>query len=301
VPISFIVLTFNEEKNLDACLRSIVGWAREVFVVDSGSVDHTLEIAERHGAKVFHHSFETHAKQWKWACENLPITNEWVLALDADQRVTAELREEIRVFLKSPGGASLAVNGCYVRRRQIFRGRWIKHGGYYPKHLLKLFRRDAVQLDEGDLVDHHFRVRGNVLKLNSDVIEDNQNEADISVWIAKHNRYAVLQAQEEIKQRNSENQQPAAKAFGGTPDQRILWLKHLWSKLPLYSRPLIYFLYRYFLRFGFLDGKEGFIFHFLQAYWYRLLVDIKIDELRSNEVETDKEYVEASTRKPATG
>jgi glycosyltransferase involved in cell wall biosynthesis len=299
VPISFIVLTFNEEKNLDACLSSVAGWAGKIFVVDSGSTDHTLEIAKRYGARIFCHPFETHAKQWKWVLENLPITTNWVLALDADQRATTELREEISNFLQNQNETSLTINGCYVRRRQIFRGKWIKHGGYYPKYLLKLFRRDAVLVDEGDLVDHHFRVGGNVIKLGSDVIEDNQNEADISVWIAKHNRYAVLQAQEEVRQRKNERQQHITKSFFGTPDQRILWLKQLWTNLPLYGRPFIYFLYRYFFRFGFLDGKEGFIFHFLQAYWYRLLVDIKIDEIRGKEIEADKQYAEASlTNKP---
>lgn len=297
--LTVVVLTFNEERNLNACLQSVAGWARDIFVIDSGSTDHTLEIAEQHQATIYCHAFETHAKQWLWALKNLPIQTDWVLALDADQRVTAELRADIGSFFQKQNESPIAVDGCYVRRRQIFRGKWIKHGGYYPKYLLKLFRKDAVQIDEGDLVDHHFRVSGQVLKLNSDIIEDNQNEADISVWIAKHNRYAVLQAQEEIRLRLGEYQPSITKYWGGTPDQRVLWLKGLWRKMPLYSRPLFYFLYRYFLRFGFLDGKQGFIFHFLQAYWYRLLVDIKIDEIRSKRVELDKQYAEPSTHNRA--
>jgi glycosyltransferase involved in cell wall biosynthesis len=279
-PLSFVVLTFNEEKNLNACLNSVADWAREIFVVDSGSTDRTLEIARQHRARIFCHPFETHAKQWKWALENLPITSDWVLALDADQSVTAELREEIRHFLQKQTESSSIINGCYVRRRQMFRGKWIKHGGYYPKYLLKLFRRDAVLIDEGDLVDHHFRVRGNIIKLNSDVIEDNQNEADISVWIEKHNRYASLQAREEFRRARKRQDQVLQRSFWGSPDERILWLKYVWSGLPLYARPFLYFFYRYILRLGFLDGKEGFIFHFLQGLWYRLLIDVKIDELR---------------------
>jgi glycosyltransferase involved in cell wall biosynthesis len=111
VPISFIVLTFNEEKNLNSCLGSVAGWAKEIFVVDSGSADHTLEIAGRHGAQCFYHPFDTHAKQWRWALDNLPISTDWILALDADQSVTAELRKEIGNFLQGRNDA----RGCYVR------------------------------------------------------------------------------------------------------------------------------------------------------------------------------------------
>ena len=297
VPISFIVLTFNEEKNLNTCLGSVAGWAQEIFVVDSGSTDQTLDIARRHGANCFHHAFDSHARQWKWALENLPISTDWVLALDADQSVTDELREEIGQLLQG----QRAAHGCYVRRRQIFRGRWIQHGGYYPKYLLKLFRRDAVQIDEGDLVDHHFRVQGHTLKLGADIIEDNQNEADISIWITKHNRYATLQAEEEVQRRAGESARHSVKSLFGTPDQRVLWLKQLWQRLPLFVRPLLYFLYRYFFRLGFLDGKEGFIFHFLQAGWYRLLVDIKIDELQREGVKNQLPRSETAAHEQATG
>jgi glycosyltransferase involved in cell wall biosynthesis len=276
--VSFVVLTRDEERNIAACLGSVAGWAAEIFVIDSGSVDDTLRIAENFGARVFSHSFETHAKQWDWALRNLPIKTDWVLALDADQSVTPELRGEITEFISDPKNA--AVDGCYVRRRQVFRGRWIKHGGYYPKYLLKFFRRGAAWSDERDLVDHHFRVEGRVAKLRNDIIEDNQNEASISTWIGKHNRYAVLQAHEEFERRRAAPHVGTKPRLLGTPDERILWLKGAWIRLPLYVRPLIYFLYRYIFRLGVLDGKQGFIFHFLQAYWYRLLVDINLDELR---------------------
>lgn len=276
--VTFVVLTRDEGHNIGACLGSVAGWTAEIFVVDSGSVDDTLSIAETFGARVFSHPFETHAKQWAWALRNLPVKTDWVLALDADQRVTPELRDEITEFISDPNNST--VNGCYVRRQQVFRGKWIKHGGYYPKYLLKLFRRGATQSDEGDLVDHHFRVKGRVAKLKNDIIEDNQNEARISTWIAKHNRYAMLQAREEFEQGRGLPRVGAKPRLLGTPDERILWLKRVWVRLPLYARPLLYFIYRYVFRLGVLDGKQGFIFHFLQAYWYRLLVDINLDELR---------------------
>jgi len=189
--------------------------------------------------------------------------------------VTPELRESIAAAFAEDGTARDA-NGYFLIRRQVFRGRWIKYGGYYPKYLLKLFRRSAVMLDDGDLVDHHFRVAEGLVRLGGDLIEDNRNEARIADWIEKHNRYARLQARQEIERLGVG---PAPRLFG-TPDERTAWMKSIWSRLPLYLRPIGYFVYRYFLRLGFLDGKEGFVFHFMQAFWYRLLVDINRDEMR---------------------
>ena len=278
LPLSVVVLTFNEERNLPSCLDSVAGWAEQIFIVDSGSTDGTLAIAERCAAHVVTHAFESHARQWQWALSSLPL-DRWVLALDADQSLTPELREDItRKLVDWTGPDSPA--GAYLNRRQIFRGRWIRHGGYYPKYLLKLFRRDAVSMDESDLVDHHFAVNGPTVLLEGDLIEDNRNEAVISVWIDKHNRYAALQAREEqARWASADGRAPAGRVFG-SPDERANWRKRLWNRLPLYVRPFGYFVYRYVIRLGFLDGKEGFIFHFMQAWWYRLLVDINRDELR---------------------
>ena len=294
LPLTFIVLTRNEEWNLAACLESVAGWVQEIFVVDSGSTDRTVEIAESYGAKVVTHPFETHPKQWNWALQNLPISTNWILALDADQRVTPELRQEITALFYEKNIDNSDIKGFYVIRKQIFRGRWIKHGGYYPKYLLKLFRHNAAWADENDLVDHHFRVRGEVAKLQHDIIEDNQNEADISVWVEKNNRYAILQAREEINAAHNRERRALNASLMGSPDERSLWLKNLWSHLPLFIRPFLYFSYRYFVRLGFMDGKQGFIFHFLQAFWYRLLVDIKVDELRQQNLEKPEELTDST-------
>jgi glycosyltransferase involved in cell wall biosynthesis len=273
--LSAVILTYNEEHNLSACLSSLKLLRCPIFVVDSGSTDRTLEIAAQFGAMILKHPFTTHTQQWDWALKNVPLESEWVMALDADQAITSDLAAEIRTQL----GTSM-FDGLYVKRRQVFRGRWIKHGGYYPKYLLKLFRHDKVYLHGGDSVDHHFYVRGSCGKLQHDLIEANHKEDNISFWIEKHNRYATLMAAEEHRQRDGGYESPITPSLFESPDQRVIWLKRLWSRLPLFVRPSLYFIYRYFLRAGFLDGKEGFIFHFLQAYWYRLLVDINLDEIR---------------------
>src|SRR5206468_5171715 len=138
-------------------------------------------------AKVYQHTFATHAQQWSWALNTLPLRSDWVLALDADQRVSPNLAEEIQ----SLSASKLAdVEGIFLKRRQVFRNRWIKYGGYYPKYLLKMFRRGCAHADPGDLVDHHFYVTGKVERLNHDLIEENKKEDDIGFWIEKHNRYA---------------------------------------------------------------------------------------------------------------
>lgn len=275
-PVTLVVLTFNESRNLAACLESVRGWATDMFVVDSGSTDDTVTLAKQSGAQVVSHPFDTHARQWEWAIRELPIRTDWVLGLDADQRVMPELRSAIDLALATAD----AVDGYYVRRRQIFRGTWIRHGGYYPKHLLKLFRRSRVRLDPRELVDHHFHVDGPTRKLQADIIEDNQNEANIAAWTAKHNRYATLQARQELAAKAANESTPSS-AVLESPDARTRWLKQAWGRLPLFVRPCVYVFYRYVLRLGFLDGKQGFIFHVLQGFWYRLLVDVNVDELRS--------------------
>jgi glycosyltransferase involved in cell wall biosynthesis len=289
LPLTLVVLTHNEALNIRECLKGMADWLAAVFVVDSGSTDHTVEIATSLGASVYAHPFETHARQWRWALEHLPITTDWVLALDADQQLLPELREELDATFR--GGVEPHVSGLYINRRQIFRGRWIRYGGYYPKYLLKIFRRDDVTIDEADLVDHHFTVGGETRKLQSDLLEDNRNEAAIAVWTEKHNRYAVRQARQEMQERHDREARrtlrerldkpaPTWRSLFGNPDERVLWLKDVWSRLPLFVRPCLYVTYRYILRLGFLDGREGFIFHVLQGFWYRLLVDINISELR---------------------
>ena len=273
-PVAVVVLTWNEEANLEACLASVHDWCGELFVVDSTSTDGTVDIARRFGATVVTHPFTTHTMQWRWALGALGIQSPWVLALDADQRVSPELAESMRRTVAADDGK--AVDGYYLSRRQIFRGRWIRHGGYYPKYLLKFFRRGASRLDPQDLVDHHFLVDGHVGTLSGDLIEDNANERRISDWIAKHNRYARLQAEEERARLAAGA--PEGRPFGHR-DERLRWVKRLWRRSPLYFRPFAYFGYRYVLRLGFLDGREGFVFHFMQALWYRLLVDINREEL----------------------
>lgn len=278
VPVSVFILTYNEERNLEACLASLVPWAGEVFLVDSYSSDGTLDIAARYGARVVQNRFAGYSTQHNWALQNLPFRYDWILSLDADHRVLPELRDELAELLPR---APVDLNGYFVKRRQIFRGTWIRHGGYYPKYLLKLFRRGTARCDEHEF-ENRFYVDGLTGKLRNDITEDNANEHSIGFWIDKHNKYAAAQAAEELERRNGAGYLLKPRLFGN-PDERTLWLKQRWYRLPLFVRPFLYFFYRYFFRLGFLDGKQGFLFHFLQGFWFRLLVDVKLEELLSGQ------------------
>jgi glycosyltransferase involved in cell wall biosynthesis len=274
IPVSVIILTYNEEKNLLSTLEGVVNLVDEIFIVDSFSTDTTLDIAKEYNAVVYQNKFETHTKQWLYALTNLPITNGWILGLDADQKITIELKNELKELFK---GGDPPFDGYYIKRKMFFLGQWIRYGGYYPRYLLKLFRKDKVFLDAGELMDHHFYVNGYTSSLYSDMIEDNKNET-LQFWLTKHVRYAKLQAQEEIE-RTREHVKTNANILGNQ-DERRQSLKNIWEMAPLFLRPFIYFLYRYFFQLGFLDGRVGIIFHFLQAFWYRFTVDALIYETK---------------------
>lgn len=268
--LSIIILTYNEEHNLPKCLKSLEGLNADIYIIDSFSTDQTQAIAEQYQTTFIQHEFKTHVKQWKFALSIPEINSEWILGLDADQELSPELRKEIETTVQN----NPKENGFYICRKNYFLNKWIKYGGYYPRYLLKLFRKEFVYLDEHELMDHHFYVNGTAAKLKFDLSEHNLKET-LNFWIAKHNKYAALQAQEEI----NANIIFKGKLFG-SQDERRLFFKRIWNQSPLFIRPLVYFLYRYFIQLGFLDGKEGLIFHFLQGFWYRFLVDAKIYELR---------------------
>jgi glycosyltransferase involved in cell wall biosynthesis len=278
VPLTVLVTTRNEEANVERCLRSVHGFADQIFVLDSESADRTVEIAR--GYAEVHTLAYDHSRiiPWifQWGLDNLPLRNDWVLILEADQAVTPELKEEIAALLARPDG--VREDGFYIRRRQIFRGKPLRFGGYGGKVLLKLFRRGRSGLDPVEQ-DTRVYVRGPVGRLRAPLEEWNVKEDAIQFYLQKHLRYAEAFAREELERRRGGIPWKTAPRLLGTPDERILWMKSLYYRMPLYVRPFLYFLYRYFFLLGILDGKTGFIFHFLQAFWFRLIVDIRLEEL----------------------
>jgi glycosyltransferase involved in cell wall biosynthesis len=277
-PLSVLVVTRNEELNLERCLASVHGFADQIFVVDSESSDRTREIARRFADEVHELPYDhTRIIPWifQWGLDHLPIRNDWVLILEADQALPAELRQEIAALLARP---EIAEDGFYIRRKQIFRGQWIRFGGYGRKRLLKLFRRGRGELDPVEQ-DTRVYVRGRVGTLRAALEEWNLKEDAILFYLQKHLRYAEAFAREELLRRQGGIGWKLTPRLFGTSDERTLWLKARYYRLPLFIRPALYFFYRYVLLLGVLDGKNGFLFHFLQAFWFRLVVDVRLEEL----------------------
>ncbi len=288
---SFIIITFNEEILLPRLLESIGDLDASIYILDSGSTDGTVAIAETAGAKVLQHPFENHPTQWDFALKNFEISTPWVICLDADQIVTPELKTLLEEF-KDQDYAD--VNGIYFNRKNFFKGAWIKHGGYSPFYLLKMFRFGVGYSDLNENMDHRFIIPGKtVIWKKGYLLEENLKENSISFWIAKHNRYSDLVAHEEVERLMQIRSQTLKPHFWGSPDERTAWFKQLWWKLPRYVRPALYFIYRMFFQLGILDSRTGVIFHFMQAFWFRLVVDIKIDEILKAQKGTIK------TTKPA--
>lgn len=278
---SFIILTYNEEQHLPRLLNSIKELNAPIFILDSGSTDNTLKIAGDFGAKVLYNKFENHPKQWDFALKNFYIKTPWIIGLDADQIVLSELFEKLKNF--KDADIPKEINGIYYNRKNYFKGRWIKHGGYFPRYLLKMFRTGIGYSDTNENMDHRFIVPGKTIIWKDGYIkEENLKENEIRFWIDKHNRYSDLVAQEEIERRKKLRTQSIRPKLFGSPDERIAFLKKIWWSLPLFVRPFLYFFYRFIIQLGILDGKEGWIFHYLQAFWFRLVVDIKIWELRKS-------------------
>lgn len=283
--LAVIILTYNEEANIAQALNSVTGWANEIFILDSFSADQTLEIARQHGCQIAQNKFENYAKQRNHALDNLPICSEWVLFLDADEWLSDALKQEIFDLIAT----SPAENGFYIKRRLIWMGRWI-HRGYYPTWILRLFRHGKGRCEDR-AVNEHFIVEGQVGYLRNDFTDENRK--GLTDWIAKHNGYATREAQELLNMRTTQGYQEINAHLFGTQAQRKRWLRYrIWNNLPPLIRPFFYFFYRYILAGGFLDGREAFIYHFLQALWYPILIDIKYLEMqmsRSFEVKKRRE------------
>lgn len=278
--ITVIILTFNEQKHIERCIRSVQSFARRVLVVDSFSTDATEAISRGLGADFVQHSFTNQAEQFNWALDNVPIATEWVLRMDADEYVLPELASEIERRLSE---MPATVTGINLKRRVVFMGRWIKHGGYYPIELLRLFRRGKARSEQRAMDEHIRIVEGKTVCFENDIVDENMQ--DLTWWTQKHNNYASREARELFDLQHGRSR-PQEDSFHQTTKQaeRKRWVKEkIYARMPIMARPLAYFLYRYVLLLGFLDGREGLIWHVLQGFWYRFLVDAKLLEAKRRE------------------
>lgn len=285
LPVSVIVPVKNEERNITACLES-VGWADEIWVVDSHSTDSTCEIARRHGARVEQFDYAgSFPKKKNWALQNLPLKNEWVLLLDADERVMPELQAEISDVLKRDQKA----DGYYINRRLIFLGRWIKHCGWYPSWNLRLFKHRLGRFEKleaedvenaGDVEVHeHVLLDGRAEYLKHDLLHEDFKS--IYHFIERHNRYSNWDARVYANLAGGlAGSHTINSSLFGSPLERKRFIKQIWARFPF--RPLLRFLWMYVIKLGFLDGRPGLIFCTLMT-MHEAVISAKIYEMRQQE------------------
>lgn len=275
--ISAIILTFNEALHIERCINSLNSAGIKVHVVDSGSTDCTVELAESLGAKVYYNKWKNYADQFQWGLDNCVIETDWVMRMDADEYLESDLINELKGGLVD---VPLDVSGFYIRRKYFFLGKWIKYGAVYPLNLLRIWRAGEGKI-ESRWMDEHIVLPGNkkTAFLTGHIVDDNLNNT--RWYIDKHNKYAdremidiltrkySLLPQDETISEDKSNFQARVKRF---------FKERIYNNLPVFLRPTLYFFYRYFLRLGFLDGTKGFAFHFMQGLWYRSLVDLRVLE-----------------------
>ncbi|MDD4969968.1 MAG: glycosyltransferase family 2 protein [Paludibacter sp.] len=274
--LSAIILTYNEEIHIARCINSLKGIVDDIFVIDSFSTDSTIEIAKKMGVKVFQNKFVNQAIQFNWALENCDIKADWILRIDADEYIDNKNNIDLRQTLSY---LPSEVTGLIISRKIVFMGKPLLHGGWYPKWNLRIFRNGKGKCENRWMDEHIILNEGHAQQLQLDFVDDNLN--DLTWWTTKHNNYASREAADYfLSHDNPEQEKSVEPKFFGNDAERKRWLKLRYLNFPLFIRPLFNFIFRYIFKLGFLDGKQGFIWHFLQGFWYRYLVDAKIYELK---------------------
>lgn len=276
--ITAIILTKNEEMNLPDCIRSIQHFVRRIIVVDSYSTDNTVQIAQRMGAEVLQHKWINLAKQYMWAMEQIQIDTEWIFRIDADERISAEAAKEIEAICRNDDPA---INGIVIRYTVEFMGKELKHGGIYPFKKLLIYRNGHGKIEDRAMDEHIVLLDGRAIELGHDSYHHDYK--NIEAWINKHNQYSTREVIDYYSNKQCKHED--GRMLYGTAKLKRWFKFNVYYRLPIGTRAHLYYIYRYYLRFGFLDGKEGKIFCFLQAYWYRFLVDAKIYEAELKERE----------------
>lgn len=291
--LSVIILTYNEELHIRRCLENVIPIAKKIYVVDCFSTDKTKEIASGLGAEVVEHEWPgNQAEQFNWALNNLPIDTRWVLRLDADEYLLPELVQELQEKLPTLPDD---VTGIIFNRRHIFMGKWMRRG-IYPVKLLRVFRYGKGMCEQR-LMDEHIQLtEGHAVEFEHDFCDHNLN--NLSWFCHKHVNYAIREAVDlldiELDLTGAAETDDHKEISPQALAKRMK--KHKYARQPLFWRSFAYFCYRYFLKGACLDGKIGFIWTFLQGWWYRTLVDAKVLEIKL-QCGTDREKIKALLRR----
>ena len=286
--ISAIVMTYNEEIHIRRCLENAFLVARDVFVIDCFSTDRTVEIAQEMGATVLQNKWVNYATQFNWALDNAPIKTSWVLRFDADEYLEEDLIKEIQTKLPSEPED---VTGIEFHLKVKFLNKWMKHAS--PSVVLLRLFRYGIGRSEIRLMDEHIVLSQGISKTyNGAFVDHNLN--NITWWAQKHVGYAKRESADLLNIEFDLSEQSGKNHLEGQAGAKRA-LKYRYAHKKLFWRSFIYFLYRYFYKRGFLDGKEGFLWCFMQGWWYRTLVDIQVYQIKrecNNEPERIREYLD---------
>ncbi|MBD1937753.1 glycosyltransferase family 2 protein [Microcoleus sp. FACHB-68] len=272
---SIYILTYNEEIDIAACIESAL-MSDDIIVVDSFSRDRTVEIAHRYPVRLVQHPFETHGKQRTWMLQSVPTKYEWVYILEADERMTPALFQECLEATKTE-----EYIGYYVAEQVIFMDRWIRRSTQYPRYQMRLFRKDKVWFSDYGHTERE--VCEGPTGFITETYPHYTCSKGLSRWIEKHNRYSTDEAAETLRQLEKGSVSLRDLVLGHSEVARRRALKDLSLRLPF--RPLLRFLYMYFLLGGFLDGRAGFAWCTLQAF-YEYLILLKVWEMENLPVPT---------------
>lgn len=272
-----VILTFNSEASLELVVKSCESLGPRIVVVDSFSQDSTIELAKTLGCEVIQHEFINYAAQRNWAQTEIGLSEGWYLHLDSDEVLSQELQASIQQAIQNP-----THSGYLIKRAPYFLGKRIRYGAINPTWHLRLYQAGKGQCEDR-LYDQHFVMDQPAGKLKGDLLD--LQLTTLEAWTAAHNRWSTAEANEvfqKSKPTEEDSKNVLKESLTGDSRMRKRWIKNkIWYGLPLLARPYLFFFYSYVLKFGFLDGKEGLIYHTLQSFWFRFLVDAKLYEKRS--------------------
>ncbi len=286
--LSIFIPTFNEEIHIERAITSAKRITNNIFVVDSYSNDKTVKISKDLGTQIFQYKWEEDsnwAKKFNWIFENVPFPTDWIMRLDADEYLTEKFITKMNEIFPSIDKSVTAIS---INRREYFMRRWMKHGGVYPKSMVRIIKKGKA-FYEARWIDEHVEIKeGEILYLNCDICDD--KIITLTQWISNHNNHSLKESIMLIDQEiglfdNNDTHKNLDKKSLAKRKK-----KNIYAKLPLFWRAWAFFFYRYFIKMAFLDGKEGFLYTFLQVLWYRTIADAKVAEIYK-ECGKDKEKI----------
>lgn len=276
--LTVIILTKNENLHIRRCIDSLKDVCKRIIVVDSFSDDNTLSILSEYKGivDIYQNPFINHAAQFQWGLDNIDIETEWIMRMDADEYIEEDLQQEILVKLPNISSAN---NCILIRRKYYYKGKWIKHGAVYPLTLLRIWRNKQGRIEQRWMDEHIVVANPNAIRFKGHIVDYNLN--DMKWWIEKHIKYADREVIDllNIKYNLFPRDFEVRKNGGLQVKIKRIIKENIYFKMSPSFRSVMYFLYRYIIRLGFLDGVQGWDFHFMQGLWYRTYVDIRYKEL----------------------